>query len=105
MDKDTEYLIVIDPDRGEGLTALGAMVDQVASDRLGIVRVDSATLARLRQRADVIAVGGELPSSVTADLDESERLFVDAWFLRREPKRRKGENLPWDAPGFEPPDP
>ena len=39
-------------------------------------------------------------------LDAGARLFVDAWRHGRSTKpERKGEGLPWDAPGFEPPGP
>ena len=36
-----------------------------------------------------------------------QMLFVDAWRTRLdEPaKQRPGDEMPWDAPGFEPPDP
>ena len=39
-----------------------------------------------------------------ADLSPDERLFVEGWRLRRQPKERPGEGLSWDSPGFEPPD-
>ena len=42
-----------------------------------------------------------------AGLSEAEMLFVDVWRARLdEPaKQRPGDGVPWDAPGFEPPDP
>lgn len=43
-----------------------------------------------------------VPESV--DLTSTERLFVDAWLSRREPKTRPGDGLPWDTPGMEAPD-
>ena len=53
---------------------------------------------------DVEAVAGdtvELP----ADLSETEHLFVTAWLAsRRTTRRRRGDGLAWDAPGFTPPD-
>lgn len=103
MGQAADYLIVVDP-RSAALDALGVVVGHVASDRLGVVHADGATLERLRRRAGVVAVGQVLPAAVTAQLDESERLFVDAWSLRAEPKERRGDGLNWDAAGFEPPD-
>ena len=49
-----------------------------------------------------IVEAGALPPSLT----EGERLFAEGWLERqsRGPKERKGEGLPWDAPGFQPPD-
>jgi hypothetical protein len=42
----------------------------------------------------------DAPTELTAE----ERMFVDAWRLRRQPKQRQGNGLAWDSPGFEPPD-
>jgi hypothetical protein len=56
----------------------------------------------------VVAVsGGTLPSGLVERLDEGEALFVTAWASRMTgpQKQRGGEGLPWDASGFEPPDP
>lgn len=65
----------------------------VPHSRLAIVRTaDGATESR-----------GD--ASVVDELDAGARLFVEAW---RAPQRAKterpGDHLPWDAPGFEPPD-
>lgn len=45
-------------------------------------------------------------ASVLTTLSAGERLFVQGWGAGQtaEPKARPGEGLPWDAPGFEPPD-
>ncbi|GAB2791018.1 hypothetical protein GCM10027199_78860 [Amycolatopsis magusensis] len=59
------------------------------------------TMARL-PTGETRIVGDE---SALEELDEGARMFVAAW--RRRPIRkphRVGEGLPWDAPGFEPPD-
>lgn len=48
-----------------------------------------------------------LPEEERAGLTAAERVFVAAWELRSSglhPGPRVGEGLPWDAPGFEPPD-
>jgi hypothetical protein len=44
------------------------------------------------------------PAVVDKELTPMEHLFVDAWRQRRPTtKKRIGDGLPWDAPGFEPP--
>jgi len=45
----------------------------------------------------------DIPDEVLRALDPAESLFVAAWQLRAQPKRRRGDGLDWDAPGFEPP--
>jgi hypothetical protein len=65
-----------------------------AASRLALARdVDGAALV----------VGDQ---GVLDELDAGARLFVDAW--RSQPRSkpdRPGDGLPWDAKGFEPPDP
>jgi hypothetical protein len=105
MDRAGEFLIVVDPRQGVDLDSLGAPVVQVASPRVGVVRADAATLDGLRQRPDVVAVVEQvLPATVVAELDDTERLFVEAWSQHGRPKQRPGEGRSWDAEGFEPPD-
>lgn len=46
------------------------------------------------------------PDALPEDLTEAERLFAESWHSSRSraPKDRKGDGLPWDAAGFQPPD-
>lgn len=100
-----DYLVVVDPVRGGGLEALGESLTQVFSPRLGVVRVDDSTLAELQGRTDVVAVARRvLPPGAVAELDETERLFAEAWSQHDRPKQRRGEGLPWDAEDHSPPD-
>jgi hypothetical protein len=61
------------------------------------------------QRADPPPVDGvswyvtDVPTEVLDDLAPAERDFVAAWRTRAA-KRRPGDGLSWDAPGFAPPD-
>ncbi|MDY7088745.1 MAG: hypothetical protein SYR96_27025 [Actinomycetota bacterium] len=48
---------------------------------------------------------GAVPPEVLLGLDPAARLFVAAWRDRQHPKKRIGDGLSWDAPGFRPPDP
>lgn len=68
---------------------------------------DIARLARFamaRTSAGVVEALGD--ETVLDELDEGARVFVEAWRTRPlEKPDRPGEGLPWDASGFEPPDP
>jgi hypothetical protein len=46
----------------------------------------------------------DIPADRLLDLAPHERIFVAAWRDRRAAKARAGDGIPWDAPGFEPPD-
>ncbi|HEU5473870.1 MAG TPA: hypothetical protein VFV67_24760 [Actinophytocola sp.] len=52
-------------------------------------------------------VEDSVPEEVLDELTESEQLFLQGWLLKRTApeKKRAGDRLPWDAPGFVPPDP
>lgn len=66
-----------------------------------IVRAARFVLAR-RSDGEIQAIGDE---SSLGDLPEGTRLFVSAWREQRINKPdRVGEEQPWDAAGFEPPD-
>lgn len=46
------------------------------------------------------------PDAPPPGLTDDESLFIESWRARPQAgaKERKGEGLPWDAPGFQPPD-
>jgi hypothetical protein len=68
------------------------------------VVADEATVGALERRSEVLSVHrAAVPADVLARLDDPERLFAAAWNERRRPKRRAGDGLPWDAPGFDAP--
>jgi hypothetical protein len=47
----------------------------------------------------------DIPDEILSSLDQRESIFVAAWQLRLQApaKKRAGEGLDWDAPGFKPP--
>lgn len=100
----SEALLEIRP--GATLDAIDPDVEvrQVLPPRLAIVAADDAGLRALERSSDVLSVHTEaVPADVLARLDEPARVFAAAWNERRRPKRRTGDGLPWDAPGFDPP--
>ncbi len=100
-------LLVVANDVGQVLDRLGrsATLVQHLPPRLAIVESDEDARAALRTAPGVLGVGEpDLPDDVRARLTDTERLFVDAWVVGRQPKTRRGEGLAWDAPGFQPPD-
>jgi hypothetical protein len=85
-------------------------VTQVAPPRLAVVEQQPGTHEpELRDTPGVVAVAGpEVSDDFTQGLSPEEALFVAAWERRMQETKsedRPGEGLPWDAPGFSPPDP
>ncbi|MBX6391646.1 MAG: hypothetical protein IRZ08_22110, partial [Frankia sp.] len=85
-------------------------IEQAYPPRLALVRLPESMISRIAGEPYVVGVyAGPPPAAVIATLAPGERLFVDAWLARRRdarrPRHRRGEGLPWDAPGFEPPGP
>ena len=73
-------------------------------------RSDLEQVARVSRLALARDVDGTVVESgdpgVLDELDAGARLFVDAWRSRPLDKpERPGDGLPWDAEGFQPPDP
>src|SRR4051794_18155687 len=98
-------LLVVADDIGQVLARLGrrATLVQHLPPRLAVVETDDAD--GLRRAPGGVAVGDpDLPDDVRAGLSDTERLFADAWVLGSRPKVRPGDGLPWDAPGYQPPD-
>ncbi len=113
MMAEVEELLVIFGDDGaeEALAELSNRrpVTHVVSRRVVVVQhpTDEPDVD-IRAIPGVAAVmAAEVPPEFLATLDETEAMFVTAWSSRKgKPKKeRSGEGLPWDAPGFEPPDP
>jgi len=85
--------------------APGVRVSQRLGDRVALVTGGEAALAELALHPDVDDVfSDEPPADVVERLTDEERLFVRAWSSRKVEKVRPGDGLPWDAPGFLPPD-
>lgn len=103
-----ETLVILDPAAVD--TALRAIADvarvvQFLPPRLALVAatVDPEQLPAI---PGVRQVCEQATIDVSAmDLSDEERVFIQAWQARRQPKVRPGEGLQWDSPGFHPPDP
>jgi hypothetical protein len=102
-----EFLVLLEDGDG-GLERLRRSfeVTQVASPRLAVVVADEGALEAIDGVAEVAGAGESLQDETA--LSDAERLFADAWALRTgdvSGEERPGDALPWDAPGFTPPDP
>jgi hypothetical protein len=99
------------------LTAIEALseivpVAQAFPPRLALVdlSITAAVVVEILDQPYTVGVyDAAPPRDVLATLDEGEQLFVAAWLARVELARhggvaRPGEGLPWDAPGYKPPD-
>lgn len=106
-----ELLVILQGDPGDltsGRIRHGRRVTQRLSDRVfAIEHPGAAALTELRAvPGALVCERGQVPEQLLAELSDAERLWVRAWDSRREgEKERPGSGLPWDAPGFEPPDP
>ncbi|XXF76507.1 hypothetical protein P2318_26130 [Myxococcaceae bacterium GXIMD 01537] len=104
-----EALVIVESSQAdETLARVGQRVTltQRLPPRLAIVRGERGDLDAVSHLPGVITVSeGAVPEPVLRRLSPTEQTFAEAWALGRQPKTaRPGEGLPWDAPGFEPPD-
>src|SRR5215469_12413436 len=102
-----ELLIVLESrSASETLARLRAVanVTQVFPPRLALVQAGPDARTRIARIEGVLDALDDPARALPADLTPAERIFAAAWQARRQPKTRPGEGLPWDAPGFEPPD-
>lgn len=100
-----EVLVILGPDAARAARDAVARVAPIlhsVSDRVFSVRGDAGRVRRLPGVA-LVLTGGE-SEDVLRNLSETEALFAKAWLMAKQPKERKGQGLPWDAPGFLPPD-
>jgi hypothetical protein len=101
-------VIVDDQDPAATWMRLSAVVTitQHLPPRLAIVEGEDAAIEALPGVPGVrLAADETAPAAALERLTDTERLFAEAWILGRAPKTdRRGEGLPWDAEGFQPPD-
>ena len=106
-DPPAEQLIIVTGQLPEG--ALKGLreryqVTQSVSNRVFLVRAQPSLGGPTPESLHIFSTA-EIPEEVLNSLDERESLFVAAWRSRllSPPKKRPGEGLDWDAPGFKPP--
>ncbi len=103
-----EHLLITDPehDREHLLAGRAAAARHTISPRISLITASDVDVDTLRDHPAVLGIFTDrVPHHLIELLDADEQLFVQAWLLRREPKRRSGDGASWDAEGFEPPDP
>lgn len=105
-----EFLVILDPSEGEEIYQRLRSRYEVAQSlppHIVIQRLDADEIKRVETSPGVQAVcEGSPPADVLETLSPSEVLFVTAWVERQRSahKKRRGEGLAWDAPGYQPPD-
>lgn len=93
-----------DPDEAFMRASEYVRMTQHLPPRIAVAEGNRSQLDAVRALPDVFGVfEKDIPGAVLQKLNPTERLFVEAWVLAREPKSRPGEGLPWDADGFESP--
>jgi hypothetical protein len=107
-----EVLVILSVDHGAALferVSTQCHVRQMASRRVVVLECSPDEIAKLRSVSGVTVIAdAALPAGVLEGMDEGEVLFMTAWAARagnKTAKKRLGEGLSWDAPGFDPPDP
>jgi hypothetical protein len=101
-----EFLVLLDRDEFDGPLSEHARVVHSASPRLHVIRLEASAVQKFESLPGVVELTADSFSPELLErLDDQERLFLEALSRRNAPKQRLGEGLPWDAPGFEPPDP
>ncbi len=102
-----ELLVLLDDTAGVGVLPDSAQVVHRASSRLVVVSVDERQRDQLESTPGVAAItSGALADEVVSSLTGPETQFARAFALAGTAKsRRIGDNVAWDAEGFEPPDP
>lgn len=101
-----EFLVLLEDEGGLERLRRSLQVTQVASPRLAVVVAAEGALEAIDGVAEVAGAGESLQDEIA--LTDAERLFADAWAQRTgdvSGAERPGDGLPWDAPGFTPPDP
>lgn len=103
----SEILVLLQQDEAvpDDFGAHGRLVHS-ASPRLYVLELRPGERATDLMDEPAVRWAGETPPhDVTDELDDTERLFVDGWALRRRGKPdRPGDGLNWDAEGRRPPD-
>jgi hypothetical protein len=108
---DQQVLVILDADQTAALQQVLAACRnlQVGSNRVLTLECPPAEVAKLQAMSGVTVVTADNPLfPMGQSLTAGESLFVDGWLRRikeAQSKQRPGDALPWDAPGFTPPDP
>jgi len=105
-----EKLVVLfaqDASRGMAEIQKSYRVLSLLPPRLAVVELDDNGTQAVRRMPATQAVIAGPTDAMPPNLQENERLFIDAWQQRLsyQNKRRVGEGKSWDAEGFQPPDP
>jgi hypothetical protein len=95
-----EFLVILSDPAVRKTIEQRARITQTISDRVFVASGEQPSGGPALR----VLTGGEEAADLPADLSSSEALFVNGWLLGRKAKTRKGENLAWDTPGFQPPD-
>lgn len=99
-----EALIVLGRDAAHMALPAHVAVRHRLPPRLVVVAATRRDLEGLRDTPNVDEIYVDrAPADALTHLDASERLFAKAWNERIPAKSRKGDGLPWDAPGFDAP--
>jgi len=99
-----ETLVILNRGRTVSEIEPLAQVLQRYGDRVLVVATDNAGALRALGEVQVVESGKQAPAQEDG-LNETEQMGIAAWNARGDfaKKKRRGDGLPWDTPGFDPP--
>lgn len=99
-----ETLVILNKGRTIADVESLAKVLQRYGDRVLVVSTNNAGALRALSDVHVVEAGKRAPAQQEG-LSETEQMGVEAWNARDDiaNKKRRGDGLSWDTPGFDPP--
>jgi hypothetical protein len=108
-----ELLILTGPDRENARHKVEKQLHVVheASPYVMTVTGDAKEITAISSSSSSVITGSHLKpndpddSQLVSQLTQTEQMFIDGWLYNRQSREKKriGEGLKWDTPGFEPP--
>lgn len=80
-----------------------ATVTQQLPPRLALFLLTAQQSESIPNTSGAMFFVDDIPADILDGLSPQEQLFIQAWQARRSTKKRPGDQLPWDAPGYTPP--
>ncbi len=81
-----------------------ATVTQMLPPSLALVMLPDEQRDAIPEITGAVFYVDDIPPEVVDDLPQGEQIFIRAWQIRSLSKKRHGDQLPWDSPGYTPPD-
>jgi hypothetical protein len=99
-----ESLVILGADVAAATVEALVRVHQRFGERVLVIHADDAARLHALRGVEVVASGSQTAVPATG-FTETEQMGIAVWNTRGdiEKKTRRGDGLPWDAPGFDAP--